>query len=80
MIAEFNIEKEWNFLSSETILKAPQRVLAAIWTSNRELLLKAQVLLAKVETEYNNEIKTNLINEYLLTIHIYNQNNNGRMN
>lgn len=80
MIREFNIEKEWNFIKTETILKAPQNVISEVWTSNRELLLKAQVLLDKVEMEIDNEIRTNLINQYLLIIDIYNDNKNGKMN
>lgn len=78
---QFNIQEEWNFIAIETVKKAPNNLLSAPWVTNRELLLKAQVLLGKIEYESRSAAtKLNLINQYLLIVRIYSQNLNGQLN
>jgi hypothetical protein len=80
MIKKFDLQQEWNFITDETIKKAPKNILSAPWVANRELLLKAQFLLAKIENEQVEMLQLTWINQYFLITDTYHKNLNGHLN
>ena len=60
MEIDFNLEKEWAIVKSETFKRPPQYS-----NPNREILLKLQVLLGKIEYSKNAQIRFHLMTEYI---------------
>ena len=82
MPTKIDFSKEWAFLASETVKKAPQKGIHDAWVKNRELLLQAQVLLGQLELVDVKQEDTYfyIANKYLLVIDTYQKNIHGLLN